>query len=258
MEYLLFRCSKEIPHNRSLKTQVETHKQSDYDADQSNIFLSQPWQERASVFAQDLAPFPESLIAFVNIVEHSGAHHAGDMLRARHTARSATAAEPSAARVMLRMPETARPQRTTARRARRALTKSHNRRRRRWRLRIRLPRMILQRLLEQRIRHRPRRNRRTPRRMIAMHIHIQHGTIRRLGSRARHLLVVVEAHFAAVYYARRGGAGSCGGFVEVVAEAGDAVAGEDAEDVALVVVKLRRGVAAEGEEVFAEEGLDAG
>ena len=46
--------------------------------------------------------------------------------------------------------------------------------------------------------------------------------------------------------------------VEEFAEAADARAGEDAEDVALVVVKLRRGFAAEGEEFVAEEGLDAG
>ena len=38
----------------------------------------------------------------------------------------------------------------------------------------------------------------------------------------------------------------------------DANAAEDTKDVALVFVKLGRGFAAEGEEVLAEEGLDAG
>lgn len=96
--------------------------------------------------------------------------------------------------------------------------------------------------------------------MVAVHVYIQHGAAWSLGPGAGDLGVVVfvDAHFAAVEDAGCGDALGGGGLVEVVAEAGDAVAGEDAEDVALVVVKLRRGVAAEREEVFAEEGLHAG
>jgi hypothetical protein len=44
---------------------------------------------------------------------------------------------------------------------------------------------------------------------------------------------------------------------EVLAEAGHAAVAEDAEDVALVVVELRRGFAAEDGEFFMQEGLDA-
>ena len=46
--------------------------------------------------------------------------------------------------------------------------------------------------------------------------------------------------------------------VQELAESTDARAGEDAEDVALVVIKFRGRFAAEGEEVFAQEGLHAG
>jgi hypothetical protein len=43
----------------------------------------------------------------------------------------------------------------------------------------------------------------------------------------------------------------------MLAEPRDSVAGEDAEDVALVIIKLRRCVTAEAQEIFAEECLDA-
>jgi hypothetical protein len=46
--------------------------------------------------------------------------------------------------------------------------------------------------------------------------------------------------------------------VEGVAQPRDAHAAEDAEDVALVLVELGRGFAAEDEEVVAQEGLNAG
>lgn len=44
---------------------------------------------------------------------------------------------------------------------------------------------------------------------------------------------------------------------QVLAEPRDSVAGEDAEDVALVIVKLRRCVTAEAQEIVAEERLNA-
>jgi hypothetical protein len=43
----------------------------------------------------------------------------------------------------------------------------------------------------------------------------------------------------------------------MLAEPRDSVAGEDAEDVALVIIKLRRCVTAEAQEIVAEECLDA-
>ena len=46
--------------------------------------------------------------------------------------------------------------------------------------------------------------------------------------------------------------------VEEVPQPGDPRAGEDAEDVALVVVKLRRGLSAVGQQFVAQEGLYAG
>lgn len=46
--------------------------------------------------------------------------------------------------------------------------------------------------------------------------------------------------------------------VEVVAQAGNASTREDAEDVALVVVKLRRGLSAVDQQLVTQEGLHAG
>ena len=43
--------------------------------------------------------------------------------------------------------------------------------------------------------------------------------------------------------------------VEMVTQTCDAVAREDAEDVSLVIVKLRRSVTAEAQEILAKEGL---
>ena len=44
---------------------------------------------------------------------------------------------------------------------------------------------------------------------------------------------------------------------QVLAEPCDSVAGEDAEDVALVIIKLRRCVTAKAQKIVAEECLDA-
>lgn len=120
-------------------------------------------------------------------------------------------------------------------------------------------------------------DRRGARRMRAVHVEIQNGRAApRARARARGIAVGVAIAVAAAAAGFRrspgcccgsGGGGSCSGsgrcslvgflLVEEVSQAGDAGAGEDAEDVALVFVKLRRGLAAEDEQLVAQEGLHA-
>lgn len=49
-----------------------------------------------SIVSQNLASLAERLIPFVNIVEHGRAHHASHVLRARHTAYSASSGSATA------------------------------------------------------------------------------------------------------------------------------------------------------------------
>lgn len=94
--------------------------------------------------------------------------------------------------------------------------------------------------------------------MSACDIDIHH---RRVGARLGvDVLVVgiVNAHFASVHHRRsqRLATGVVDSLiVEMVAQPCNAVAREDAEDVSLVIVKLRRSVTAEAQEILAKEGL---
>ena len=72
-------------------------------------------------------------------------------------------------------------------------------------------------------------------------------------------LAALVANDAARHAFRRGCVRGRGDLLVIkeFAQTADAGAGKDAEDVALVVVKLRRGLAAESEQFLAKESLDA-
>lgn len=97
-------------------------------------------------------------------------------------------------------------------------------------------------------------------RMVAHNVHVYDGSVVSRFGVAVLVVGVVDVHLATIGVAGCGRAmvvvvGFC--LVEVLTKAADAGAGEDAEDVALVVVKLRRRFAAVAEKVFAQESLDA-
>lgn len=110
---------------------------------------------------------------------------------------------------------------------------------------------------------RTRRNGSRSRSMVARHVHIHHGSV---CSRFRvdvGVVRVIDAHQVGVdIEGLRVSAPvlvrEMSRIVEMVAQSANTVAGKDTKDVSLVIVKLRRGVAAEAQKILAKECLDAG
>ena len=221
-------------------------------------------------------------------MQHSRAHHTRDLLRARRLRRGEVE---GTRRIRAGDPQTMR----RRRRGRNIPENWAGARRRRLAvivlaasaeiLRVLLPGLLLERLRQEAgrgdaVMHLRRRGRdggcgaRRVAYYVPTHVHGDDGRAHAIGVRARVLgcagiaddadHAAVSRHASVAYFAVAGRDGEgfgcgCVGFllVQEFAEAAYARAGEDAEDVALVLVKFGRGLSAEGEEFVAEEGLHA-
>lgn len=194
-----------------------------------------------------LASVPKHLVTLINVIEGSSTHHAGDMLRS--------------AVIMLHMRRVRRPHHNASCGSRRTRAESR-------RSRSRMPAgllVVLHSMLTGKQQSRAwswhAYDGRLAALVTAAYIYIENRRAATIRVQVVVVNVDIDVDIAVANNTWRGRTVSRKRMrlfaVQIISETPDTIAGEDAEDVTLVVVKLRRSFAAEEEQLVTEEGLHA-